>query len=133
MDFNEMKEQFTNPEDVTDMFTDEDVNANKGIAAVSTIPILFWIPLVAGNSPFAKFYANQGLTLLILSVVLNVIVAILSAILGLIPIIGAVIATLIGLLANVINLGGWLFVFISALQGKARPLPLIGKLVNVIK
>lgn len=124
MDFNNLKEEAM--QDVNDMFTPEDIESNKAIAAAATVPILFWIPLVAAKeSAFAKFYANQGLILLIASLAISVVGGIIS----IIPILGALISALLSL----VNLAAWLFLLISALQGKARYLPVIGKLFVAFK
>lgn len=92
-----------------------DIEKNKGIAAVAYI--LFFIPLLAAkDSRFALYHANQGLLLLLLAMAINVIG-------GIIPLIGWFL---------ILPLGN-LFVFIlfvlglvNALQGRTKPLPLIG-------
>ena len=143
MDFNEMKdqasqmadqvkEQIDNAPDMSDMFTAEDINANKLAAALATFPILFWIPLVMNaQSGFGKFYANQGLILLIGVVILNILNAVLGAILGLIPLLGGVLSTLISAAIALLMLAAWLFLFINAVQGKAKELPIVGGLFKV--
>ncbi len=124
MDFNQMKDEIM--QDVNDMFTADDIEGNKGIAALATIPFLFWLPLVAAKeSAFAKFYANQGLILLVTNIVLNVA----SSIISLIPFLGWLIGVLIGL----VQLAAFLFLLVSALQGKARYLPFVGKLFVAFK
>ena len=124
MDFNQMKVEIM--QDVNDMFTADDIEGNKGIAALATIPILFWLPLVAAKeSAFAKFYANQGLILLVTNIVLNVA----SSIISLIPFLGWLIGVLIGL----VQFAAFLFLLVSALQGKARYLPFVGKLFVAFK
>ena len=133
MDFNEMLEKFKNPDDVTDMYDPQDIATNKGLAAVATIPCLFWIPLISGNSPFAKFYANQGLTNLILGIVLGIAGTILSVILGLIPILGAILMVIVNLITWAVPLAAFIFTLVNALNGKAKPIPLIGTLVNPFK
>ncbi len=124
MDFNQMKDEIM--QDVNDMFTADDIEGNKGIAALATIPILFWLPLIAAKeSAFAKFYANQGLILLVTNIVLNVA----STIIALIPFLGWLIGALIGL----VQIAAFLFLLVSALQGKARYLPFVGKLFVAFK
>ncbi len=124
MDFNQMKDEIM--QDVNDMFTADDIEGNKGIAALATIPFLFWLPLVAAKeSAFAKFYANQGLILLVTNIVLNVA----SSIISLIPFLGWLIGVLIGL----VQFAAFLFLLVSALQGKARYLPFVGKLFVAFK
>lgn len=131
MDFNDLQEQILHPQDVSDMFTEEDIKGNKVIAALACFPILFWLPLAAApKSGFAKFYANQGLILLICNVVLSVLSAILGAILGLIPFIGGVLAGIIGLVLSLISFAGFLLLFVSALSDKARELPIVGKMMH---
>ena len=126
MDMNNLKEQFTNPEDVTDMFSADDIESNKIVAALGTVPFLFWLPLVAAkDSGFGKFYANQGLTLLILGAVAGVA----SGILAMIPLIGWLLSTVVGLIPT----AGFLFAFINAIQGKAKRLPVIGGMINAFK
>ena len=133
MDFNEILAKITNPDDVTDMYDLQDIATNKVMAAVSTVPCLFWIPLVSGNSPFAKFYANQGLTNLILGIVLGIAGTILSAILGLIPILGAILMVVVSLIPWAVPLAAFIFTLVNALNGKAKPIPLIGTLINPFK
>ena len=124
MDFNNLKDEAL--QDVNDMFTPEDIESNKGIAAVATIPILCWIPLVAAKeSAFAKFYANQGLILLIT----NFVISIVGGIIGISPLIGGLISGLLSLVC----LAAWVFLLVSALQGKARYLPFVGKLFVAFK
>lgn len=98
-----------------------DIEKNKGIAAVAYI--LFFIPLLAAkDSRYAMYHANQGLLLLLLAIAINVIG-------GIIPFIGWFL---------ILPLGN-LFVFIlfvlglvNALQGRTKPLPLIGG-IEIIK
>ncbi len=126
MDFNNMKDEFTNPQDVSDMFTAEDIEANKVFAALATIPILFWLPLVAAkDSAYGKFYANQGLILLIAGLVIGVI----GGILNIIPILGWILSTIL----SFVPFAGFLFLLVSVLQGKARRLPVVGGLVEFFK
>ena len=99
-----------------------DVEQNKAMGIIAYI--LFFIPLLAAKeSKFAMYHANQGLTLFLASVIINVAGSI-------IPIIGWIIIIPFGNLAILILavLG-----IIKAAGGKTEPLPLIGKytLINV--
>lgn len=126
MNFENLKEQFLHPQDVSDMFTAEDIEANKVFGALACVPILFWLPLVAAkDSGFAKFYANQGLTLLVLGVVASIV----TTILAFIPFIGGLLGTVVGLVPT----AGFLFLIINAFQGKARRLPVIGEMIEAFK
>lgn len=122
-------------EDLTDQFDPSDIETNKSIAAVACIPLLFWIPLVTASkdSPFAKFYANQGLILLCLCVALNIVNTILGAILGLIPILGVILALIISLVCGVAQIAAFLYELVSALNGTAKPIPVVGKLFEAFK
>ena len=78
--------------------------------------IIFLIPLVsAKDSNFARFHTNQGIVL--------VIAAVVSAIIAAIPVIGWIIAPVIGIAVTVLAVIG----ILNALNGKAKELPLIGK------
>ena len=101
-------------------FSPEDIEKNKVISLLAYI--IFFIPLLAApNSKFAKYHANQGLVLLILAIIIEIISRI-------IPFIGVIIGIL-----------GWIFIvilailgIINAVSGKAKPLPIIGG-ITIIK
>ena len=108
-------------EDVTARFQAEDITANKTVAAFSVIPILFWLPFVAAkDSAFAKFYANQGLLLLLISAV--------GRLLRRIPLLGGLVSWVISLAVLICVIAGLYFAF----QGQARRLPFIGS-IEIIK
>lgn len=106
--------------DTTKSYSADEIEKNKIICALAYIPILFWLPLVAGTkgSKYCKFHANQGLLLLIVGVVF----AVIGIVLGLIPIVG----TIIGILTSLIELGYFLFGLINTIMGKSKELPFIG-------
>lgn len=55
-------------------FEAEDINKNKFMAVLSYLGILVFIPIIsAPKSKYARFHANQGLSLLILDVIYWVI------------------------------------------------------------
>ncbi|GGA07994.1 hypothetical protein GCM10008018_62150 [Paenibacillus marchantiophytorum] len=97
------------------MHDSTDIQNNKGMAIVAYI--LFFIPLIAAkDSKFAWYHANQGLTLLVTAVIVNVI-------LGIIPFIGWILLPLANLAIFILAILG----IVAAAQGQAKPLPLIGK------
>lgn len=106
--------------DTTGDYDRNEIEANKIKCAIAYIPILFFIPLILcpKGSGYAKFHANQGLLLLIISVIINV----LGAVIGLIPIVGGIIWTII----NLVPLAGIIFGIVNTLQGKVKELPYIG-------
>lgn len=98
------------------IFTQDDIEKNRVIAAIAYIPFLFFLPLItAKDSAFAKFHANQGLVLLISFAVVNIMY--------IIPILGAFIQALASLALVIIGILG----AVGAYSGKADELPLIGQ------
>lgn len=82
------------------------------------------MPLVlCPNSAFGKFHANQGLIVLIASIVLSIALFIVSFI----PLIGWVISTIAYVCIAALVIWG----AIGAWQGKARRLPVIGN-INIL-
>lgn len=91
-----------------------DIEKNKGMAIVAYI--LFFVPLIAAkDSRFAMYHANQGLTLFLCFAAVNVVLSI-------IPIIGWILLPLANLALFVLLILG----IITAAQGQAKPLPIIG-------
>ncbi|NLM46055.1 MAG: hypothetical protein GX200_04560 [Firmicutes bacterium] len=105
---------------VSGSFDPADVEKNKVMAALAYI--LFFLPLVAcPDSRFGRYHANQGLILLI--------VAFIGCfILGMIPIIGWLLLPFYSIAIFVLFVIG----LVTALNGKAKPLPIIGN-IQLIK
>lgn len=107
-------------------FDQNDVQQNKTMVLLSAIlqifiPILFFLPLVCcQNSPYGRFYANQGLLILLIDIAASavLIIPILGWIAG--PIIG--IANLVFAIMNAIN----------ANKGIRKGIPIVGG-VELIK
>ena len=98
---------------------DKDITDNKVMAVLAYIGILFLIPLLAApNSRFARFHANQGLVLFLAEVVLGAA----GGVLGLIPFVGWIISSAIGIVCLAFMIIG----IVNAANGKAKELPLIG-------
>jgi len=96
-----------------------DAENNKGMAVVAYL--LFFIPLITGDhkkSPFVMFHTNQGLVLFIFSVGGWIVSSILMIIL-----IGIFLGTVVGITSLAFLIIG----IINAVQGRMKPLPLIGK------
>lgn len=115
----------TRPDDQRDLSTpgsasDADVNENKWIAVIAYI--IFFLPLiVAKQSRFAMYHANQGLVLLLLGIACNIV-------LGLIPVIGWILLPIANLATLVLAIIG----IIQAANGQVKPLPVIGS-ISIIK
>lgn len=100
-------------------------NGNKLLAAISYVWILCIVTILcAKDDAFARYHANQGLVLLIA----NIAVTVAGFVLGFIPIIGAVISWLLGIVLFVFMILG----IINAVKGEMKPLPFIGG-IEIIK
>ncbi len=100
------------------VFSQQDINENKAVAALANIPVLFWLPLVAAKgSPMGMFYCNQGFWLLIASVV--------ASMLSYVPLIGWIAGFALWVAVVVFAILG----IAAAWQGKAREVPVLGKTV----
>lgn len=109
----------------------QDASTNKVMAVLCYWGILWLAPFfMAKQSPFVRFHLNQGLIFLISAIVVNVITSILAGVLG----------SMIGALGSLVGLAGSLYFLVFAIigsmnawGGKAKPLPLIGGMFNIIK
>jgi uncharacterized membrane protein len=96
--------------------------------------ILFFIPLLTGahkTSPFVKYHTNQGTVLFICAAAYGIVYAVLSAILIFIPVIGWLLITILGI-ASLLIVVLCVVGIINAVNGRMKPLPLIGG-INIIK
>ena len=101
-------------DDYSDEMDPDDVNKNKLMAVLAYIGPLVIIPiLVAKDSKFAKFHANQGLILFLIALVCSLLTK-LKLIGWLFSVCGAVVFIL-----AVVGI-------IYACQGKAKELPVVG-------
>lgn len=105
-------------------FDPQDVEQNKVMAVLAYLGILALIPYFAApNSKFARTHAIQGLNLLILCAIAEVISIVLVVVL-----IGVFLAWAVGIFAAVLSIMG----IINAFQGTYKELPLISK-IKIIK
>lgn len=114
-------------EDFTSRHTEEDIRENKAVALLSYIFILFLVPLLAcPNSKFARFHANQGLVLFLTELAGSIVFGIIRVMFRFIHlgIIGSLLAWVFNALMLVLIIVG----IINAAQGRARELPIIGKI-----
>lgn len=115
-----------------DYFDSKDIESNRIAAVLSYFGILVIVTLlIAPNSKFARYHANQGVCLLICEVVFGIARGILVGIFGFIPLIGAIVS-------GVLSLFGLAFLILSILgianaaKGEAKELPFVGQF-NLIK
>lgn len=95
-------------------FDPSDIERNRVVAALSYL--IFFLPFLAcPDSRYARFHANQGLILLLVSIAG-------SFVLGFVPILGGTLRSLLGIAVLVFGVLGVL----NAAQGKAVRLPIIG-------
>ena len=138
--FKDKVKNLNNTADTTSEFDPKDVSDNKGISVLSYLGPLVFIPMFAKkDSKYARFHANQGLTMFITyvgySIVQSVLMVILRAIFpwkynyGLIGGRGFIFNALSTVLSLV-----WIPIVIIAIigivnaaSGKAKELPVIGK------
>lgn len=115
-----------NSAEAEELFDNEDIQQNKTMAGLAYI--LFFLPLiVCKDSRFGRFHSNQGLLLLILSVVGYILISLLTTVLATIT------WRLFGFISLIYSLYG-LFILavaiyglVNGLNGKAKELPVIGK------
>ncbi len=138
--FKDKVKNLNNTADTTAEFDPKDISDNKGISVLSYLGPLVFIPMFAKkDSKYARFHANQGLTMFITFAGYSVVQSILLAILRMIfpwkynyGLVGgrgfifsalSTILSLIWIPITVIAIIG----IVNAASGKAKELPLIGK------
>jgi uncharacterized membrane protein len=111
---------------------EQDVQQNKAMAVLAYF--IFFVPLLAcPQSRFARYHANQGLTLLICAVAFSIVVGILSTVLLFaVPALGLVFMFLIPLVSLAFLVFGIMGI-VNAVKGEMRPMPVIGGLLKIIK
>ena len=114
---NETIQNFNNTADSTADYSAADIENGKGLSVVAYIGILVLIPIfLANNNEFIRFHANQGLVLLIAGIAVNVVACI--------PLVGWI----VGLVGGIFCFVAMIIGIVNAVGGKAKELPLIGKL-----
>lgn len=120
---------YVNGADYTGQFDPNDIQQNKVMAILAYLGFLFIVPLLAApNSPFARFHANQGLVLFLFDLASGIVMFIVNLALFFVPFVGAIISSLLGLVALAFMILG----IVNASSGSAKELPLIGK-IKIIK
>ncbi len=134
---NDTLKNFGNTADYTRAYSKNDITENKIFAAVSYIPFICLYPVfaVAKKSPFVKFHANQGLVLFIAELAISLLMWLVGFVLGFIPFIGAIITFPLSVLFRAIELiefAAIVYGIYLAVMGKAKELPIIGK-IKILK
>lgn len=107
-------------------FTPEEIEDGKMMAILAWI---FWlIPLVAARDKrFAMFHVEQALALWIFTVILYIVVWILTVIIGQVSDTMACIVSVLSFVVWIFFLVFWILGIMSAIQGKTKEVPFIGK------
>ncbi len=117
--------------DHTDEFSQQDIQETKVMCILAYLGILFFLPLVVyPNSKVGRFHANQGLILLIVSVILSVLISTLTA-LGMIPLIGflfRIVGYITSTVTGLVMLGAFLYELFNIIGNRAVELPLVGRI-----
>lgn len=115
----------TEGDDYTATMDPNDIAQNKTMAVLAYFGFLFLVPLLAApNSKYARFHTNQGLVLFIL----DAIVSVVSGVSSFIPVVKAIVPGVLSVLILVLLIMG----VINAGSGKAKELPVIGK-IRILK
>ena len=129
---NNFVNNLNNTADYSSEMDPKDAEDNKAMGILAYIGILVFIPIFAApQSKFARFHANQGLTLFIFEVIYSVIMTVLKHTVGEIPVAGPITLTICGLVTIV-----WLALaicgIVNAVNGRAKDLPVIGN-IHIMK
>ena len=126
-DFSQKIQNLNNTADTTAEFDAQDITSNKAMAILAYFGPLVLIPIFAAKqSKFARYHSNQGLVLLIASILYGIAYSILSSIILAISWRLYFLVSIIGLVSIVITILAIIGI-INAATGKAKELPLIGK------
>ena len=102
-------------------------NAAGAIAYLTIIPAIIFLILEPYNKrPFVRFHSIQCLGLAVVSFVLQIGVTILGLILHVVPVLGAIVGSILHLLVFICVFIAWLMCIIKASQGQWFKLPVIG-------
>ncbi|MBQ8121112.1 MAG: zinc-ribbon domain-containing protein [Ruminococcus sp.] len=125
---NDFVNNLNNTADYSSQMDANDVEQNKVMAILAYIWILVFVTIFAApQSKFARFHANQGLTLFIFEVIYGVIMTALGVTVGKIPVVGPItlsICGLVGLVWLILSICG----IVNAVNGKAKELPVLGNI-----
>lgn len=105
------------------------------MGVLAYLGILVLIPIFAAKeSPFARYHANQGLTLCIIEVAWGIVSAILSAIFVAVYVPGILtVLSIIGWLLSIGFLALAIIGIVNVCNKQMKPLPVIGEMLHIIK
>jgi uncharacterized membrane protein len=131
-DFNQKVNAFMDTPDSTSEYDPADIEANKFMALLAYLGILFLVPLLAApNSKFARYHANQGIILFIGVMAVNIAVSVVFTILSFIKL--GFIGGILYPVCNLVTLAFMIIGVLNAYNGRARELPIIGGKITILK
>lgn len=114
-----------------DTYDSADIQENKTMAGLAYL--LFFLPLITNsNSKYGKFHANQGLLLLLFSIIGHILITFFSNILTSISWHLYSVSSLLHGGFSIIILALFIIGLLNGLNGKAKELPLFGS-IRIIK
>ena len=112
-----------------------DVERNKVFAIIAYF--IFFVPLIAAkDSPYAKYHANQGFIIFLLSVAVYILFGIITAVLLPAFLFNFGIVSLFSGLSFLCSMGILvlaIFGIVNAAKGEMKPVPIVGNLLTVFK
>ncbi len=128
-DFTEKLQGLNQTADTTAEHDTADIKQNQIMGVLAYLSWLVLIPILAAkDSKFARFHANQGLVLAIIEIIWWITTAIVTTVCYAITWwLGALVSTVLGLV-NLVFLILAILGILNAVGGRAKELPVIGKL-----
>ncbi len=122
--------------DHTNNYSANDIQTGKGMSVLSYLGLLWLIPFFVNtrrNNPYVRFHMNQGLILLIISLIIQVIGAVVCAVLDFFWL--GFISSIVGVAVDFVQF--IIFVFeilgiVNVLKNTAKELPFIG-FIQILK
>ena len=122
--------------DHTNNYTANDIQTGKGMSVLSYLGLLWLIPFFVNtrrNNPYVRFHINQGLILLIISLIIQVIGAVVCAVLDFFWL--GFISSIVGVAVDFIQFIIFAFEIlgiVNVLKNTAKELPFIG-FIQILK
>ena len=122
--------------DHTNNYTANDIQTGKGMSVLSYLGLLWLIPFFDNtrrNNPYVRFHMNQGLILLIISLIIQVIGAVVCAVLDFFWL--SFISSIVGVAVDFVQFIIFAFEIlgiVNVLKNTAKELPFIG-FIQILK
>lgn len=103
-------------------------SSEKGMGVLCYIPLINLIPIITCKTAFVKYHANQGLVLLIMSLIFGAVSTLCSLVLRIIPFLGGIVAGLVSTVLGLVVLAFAVIGIVHVVNGETKPLPIIGEI-----